>query len=83
MARLVEQVFEHLVRRAEEVEEVADRPALLDGQRTLTGEGVDEEAVPEIGGNPTGRRVRLRDEALALEDGHVVADRGARHPEVA
>ena len=63
------------------VEEVGHGPPLLGGQRALAGECVDEEAVPAVGGDAAGRGVRLRDEALALEDRHLVAHRGARHPE--
>ena len=49
----------------------------------LAVEVVDEEAVAAVGGDPTGGRVGLHEVALALEHGHLVAHRGARHPEVA
>ena len=47
----------------------------------LRVEIVDEEPVPAVGRHPSRRRVRLDQVALTLEDGHVVAHRGARHPE--
>src|SRR5436190_5023310 len=45
-------------------------------------EAVDEVAVALVGGDATGGRVRLREEPLLLEHGHLVAHRGRRdvHP---
>ena len=83
LAGLVEQLLEHLVGRLEEGEEVGDDPALRRREPGLAVEVVDEEAVAAVGGHPPGRRVGLHEVALALEDGHVVAHRGARHAEVA
>ena len=80
VARLVEQVLERAVRGGEEV---GDGAPLAHGKRSGCREVVDEVAVALIGGDPTRRRVRLGEEALPLELGHVVAHRGARHPEVA
>ena len=81
LARLVEQVLEHLVRRREEREEVGHDAALRGREPRLAFEVVDEEPVAAVGGDPAGRRVRLHEVALALEDRHVVAHRGARHAE--
>ena len=78
LARLVEQVLERAVRGGEEV---GDRPPLADRERSGLGEVVDEVAVALVGRDPAGGGVGLDDVALALELGHVVADRGARDPE--
>ena len=43
------------------------------------GEGVDEVAIALLGGDPTGRGVRLRQEAVALQGRHLVANGGRRH----
>ena len=55
-----------------------DRAALGRGQRLDLGEPVDEEAVALVGGDAPGAGVRLGDQPLLLERGHVVADRGGR-----
>ena len=50
--------------------------------RLERGQPVDEQPVAGVGGHPTGAGVRLGDQALVLEGGHVVADRGARDAEL-
>ena len=64
------------------IEEAQDRAALDLGDRFDLTDAVDEQPVALVGGHPTRTRVRLRDVALGLEDRHVVADGGTRHPEV-
>ena len=78
LAGLVEQVLEGAVRGGEEV---GDRAPLADRQGPGLGEVVDEVAVALVRRDPARRRVGLDDVALALELGHVVADRGARDPQ--
>ncbi len=43
------------------------------------GQGVDEEAVALVGGDPAGARVGLGQVAVAFEGRHVAADGGRRH----
>ena len=59
-------------------QEVLDRPALGGAQRLDLGEPVDEQPVALVGRDPPGAGVGLGDEALLLQDRHVVADRGRR-----
>ena len=57
-------------------QERLDRPP-LGGRHRLDGrQPVDEQPVSLVGRDPSGARVRLGDEPLLLEHGHVVADRG-------
>ena len=63
-------------------EELADGPALARPERLDGAEPVDEDAVARVGGHPARRRVRRVDEALLLEQGHVVAHRSRADPEV-
>ena len=79
-ARLVQQIFERLVRRREEVGHGALLP---DRQAARRREVVDEEAISAVGGHAAGRRVGLAQIAVALEHRHLVADGGARHAEAA
>ncbi len=80
LARLVEEVFERLVCRREEID---DGAALRRGELAFAREVVDEVAVAAVGGDAPGRRVRLHEVPVTFEDGHLVADRGARHTEPA
>jgi hypothetical protein len=57
-------------------QERLDGPALGRRERLDRGQPVDEHPVALVGGHPAGARVRLRDVALVLEHGHVVADGG-------
>jgi hypothetical protein len=56
--------------------------ALGGRQRLDAGQPVDEEPVALLRRYPPRARVRLRDEALLLEDRHVVADRRRGNVEV-
>ena len=47
----------------------------------LTGQPVDEQPVALVGRDPAGAGVRLGDEPLLLQRGHVVADGGRRDAE--
>ena len=60
LARLVEQVLERLVRRREQRKKSATARRCAAGSAPLLGEVVDEVAVAVVGGDPPGRRVRLR-----------------------
>ena len=60
----------------------SDGPPLGRRQRLDLGEPVDEEPVAGVGGHPAGAGVRLGDQPLLLERGHVVADRRRRDAEV-
>ena len=56
--------------------------ALLGGAHRLErGQPVDEQPVALVGRDPAGAGVRLGDEPLLLQRGHVVADRGRRDAE--
>ena len=79
LAGLVEQVLERAC--AAEAKNSATARRCAGRERARLGEVVDEVAVALVGRDPAGRRVGLDDVALALELGHVVADRGARDPE--
>ena len=69
-------VVEHLLECAVGPgEEVAHLHLLGRRQQSLRREGVDEEAVALVGGNAAGAGVRLGQIPVALEDGHLVADR--------
>ena len=64
------------------LQEPADRRTFGSRHRLDRAEPVDEQPIARIGGHPSRRRVRGMDEALFLEDGHVVAHGRRRHPEV-
>ena len=51
-------------------------------ERLELGEPVDEQPVAGVGRDAAGAGVRLRDQALLLEHGHVVADGRRRDAEV-
>ena len=55
----------------------------LGGAQLARSDVVDEEPVALLGGDTTGRGVRLGEVALALEHRHVVAHRRGRHPDLA
>ena len=76
--RAVQHLLEAPVGGAEELPDLAARRGVETAGR---GQVVDEEAVPLVGRDPPGRRVRLDEVALLLEHGHLVADRGRRHPD--
>ena len=73
---------DHVVQVVGAGQERLDRPPLGGRQRLDPGQPVDEQPVPLVGGDPARARVRLRDVALLLEHGHVVADGGGRHIQV-
>jgi len=62
-------------------EEVLDLLALHRRQRAGRGQLVDEEAVALVGGNASGRGVRLAQVARALQFGHQVTDHRGAHAE--
>ncbi len=64
------------------VQEVLDGAPLGAGKRLDAGQLVDEEAVALVRRDAPGARVRLGDEALVLQRGHVVADRGGGDTEL-
>src|SRR5262249_39669404 len=65
---------QHVVEVDSTVEERLDGPALGGGQRLDGGQPIDEDAVAGVGGDAPGAGVRLGDQPLLLERGHVVAD---------
>ena len=74
----MEHVLQGVVGRGEEAGH------LLAGGRLelfLAGEVVDEVAVALVGRHPPGGRVGVGDVPLPLQDGHLVADGGARNAE--
>ena len=77
-ARLVKHVLQRVVGGSEELGHRLSGAGL---ELLLAGEVVDEVPVALVGGDPPGRGVGMGDVPLPLEDGHLVADGGAGHPE--
>ena len=73
---------QHVVEVDPGLEERQDRAPLGRRQRLDVVEPVDELPVALVGGDAARAGVRLRDVALVLQHGHVVADGRAGHPEV-
>ena len=73
---------QHVVEVHRAVEERLHGAALGRRERLDLRKPVDEQPVALVRGDTTGARVRLRDQSLVLQQGHVVADRCARHPEI-
>ena len=73
---------QHVVEVDRAVEEGLHGAPLGRGQRLDLREPVDEGAVALVGGDAAGAGVRLGDEPLVLQHGHVVADRGTGHTEI-
>jgi hypothetical protein len=73
---------QHVVQVDAGVEELQDRPSLRRGQRLDVGDAVDELPVALVCGDTTRAGVRLRDVALGLQHGHVVAHGSAGHSQI-
>ena len=69
---------DHVVEVDRALQERRDGALLRAGQRLDAGQLVDEQPVALVGRDPAGAGVRLGDEALFLQHGHVVADRRRR-----
>ena len=82
LGQRADRAVQHVVEVGRAVEERLDGPPLGVGQRLELGEPVDEEPVAGVGRDPAGAGVRLGDQALFLEHGHVVADRRRRDAQV-
>ena len=61
--------------------EGTDLPVLDGAENARTREVVHEVPVAPVGRDPAGRRVRLEEEALALEGRHLASDRRRRDPD--
>ena len=63
-------------------QECLDRAAFGRGQRLDCRKPVDEQSVALVGRNPASTRMRLGDESLVLEGGHVMAHGRRRHAKI-